>query len=181
MTPSTAIHQAVRAVPAVKWALGVGGLIAAIAIVFSWRIDARVAIFGTIVMLVLMTVLVIFARLTTLPARHIALPAIVFTWFALLLVIATATVLFLSVFFRKPIDLQHWLTGKPTRVTLTADSGWRGGGSSPREYCEGQRKAYQKQYPDRTVVLVDKDEDHKSEHTPFKHDYYRYKCWFVVR
>ncbi len=60
----------------------------------------------------------------------------------------------------------------------TADSGWRGGGSSPGEYCGTQLLSRQRKYPDRKVELIDSGEEHKSEYTPFKHDYYKYSCSF---
>jgi hypothetical protein len=63
----------------------------------------------------------------------------------------------------------------------TADSGWRKGGSSPAEFCGAQKLAREKQYPDRKVDLLSSAEDHKVERTPFKHDYYRYKCIFEDR
>ena len=59
-----------------------------------------------------------------------------------------------------------------------ADSGWRGGGSSPGEYCGAQLLTRQQKYPERKIELVDSGEEHKSEYTPFKHDYYKYKCSF---
>lgn len=63
----------------------------------------------------------------------------------------------------------------------TADSGWRKGGSSPAEFCAAQKSARESRYPDRTVVLLGSDEMHKSEYTPFKHDFYRYTCLFEDR
>lgn len=63
----------------------------------------------------------------------------------------------------------------------TADSGWRRGGSSPPEFCAAQKSAREAQHPDRTVVLLGTDEKHKSEYTPFKHDFYRYTCLFEDR
>jgi hypothetical protein len=77
--------------------------------------------------------------------------------------------------------VQPTQTPAPAPIPLTADSGWRGGGSSIDPYCNEQKGKYEKQYPGRVVDVVDKREDHKSEYTPFKHDYYRYQCWFVVR
>lgn len=60
----------------------------------------------------------------------------------------------------------------------TADSGWRGGGSSPGEYCGAQLLIRYQKYPERKIDLIDSGEEHKSEYTPFKHDYYRYRCLF---
>jgi len=63
----------------------------------------------------------------------------------------------------------------------TADSGWRRGGSSPSQFCGAQKLAREKQFPDRKVDLISTDEKHKSEYTPFKHDFYRYTCLFEDR
>lgn len=63
----------------------------------------------------------------------------------------------------------------------SADSGWRKGGSSPGEFCGGQKLAREKQFPDRKVELISTAEAHKSEYTPFKHDFYRYTCLFEDR
>lgn len=113
--PLKVLREAIRAVPAVRYALGISGLLAVIALAFASRIGPQVAVLGTLVMMVLMTMLVIFARLTTLAKKKIAFPALIFTWFVLIQVIATATVLFSSVFFGKPVDLKHW-------VVVTADA-----------------------------------------------------------
>lgn len=110
-TPIEFLREAIRAVPAVKYALGIGGVVAAIAVVFSFKIDPRVAVVGTVVMLVLMGVLVVFARMSSLPGTRLAAPALVFTWFVLVLFMATSGSLFSSVFFQKPLDLSSWLTG----------------------------------------------------------------------
>ena len=58
-------------------------------------------------MLVLMTVLVVFARIAKTASAEIQAPALVFTWFALLLTMATAFLLFTSVFFVTPVDLKR--------------------------------------------------------------------------
>lgn len=58
-TPPSVLKQAINAVPAVKYALGVGGIISVIAIVRGFRIDFRVALLGAVVMLVLMAVLLV--------------------------------------------------------------------------------------------------------------------------
>jgi len=175
-TPISFLREAIRAVPAVKWALGVGGIMAVIAVIYSFQIDARVAVIGTIIMLVFMTVLVVFARVSALANSAIALPALVFTWFTLLVFMAVTLSLFTSVFFQR-------ITGTTISITsdlpLTADSGWREGGSSPAEYCASQQTSLRKQY--KTVEVVDMKEDHKSAFTPFKHDYYRYQCFFRAR
>lgn len=103
---STFLDRAVKAVPAIKYALGIGGVVAVIAIVFSFGINAKVAIFGTIIMLVLMVVLVLFASLVRKPGASFSLPALIFTWFSLSLFMASSLLLFTSAFWATPIDLR---------------------------------------------------------------------------
>jgi hypothetical protein len=111
ISPGKVLKDAIKAVPAVKYALGIAGIVAAIAIVKGFEIDFRIAVFGTVIMLVLMTVLVIFAKAAASAAVGFVGPATVLTWFSLLLVIGTATLLFWSVFFKWPVDLQ-WVLQK---------------------------------------------------------------------
>jgi hypothetical protein len=107
MQPFKVLTEAVKAVPAVKYALGIGGLIAVIAIVKGFGIDYRVAVFGAVIMLVLMTMLVIFAKLAAKRESVFHWPAIILTWFALILIIATAIALFTSVFWGRPLELRY--------------------------------------------------------------------------
>jgi hypothetical protein len=106
-SPFEILKSAIKAVPAVKYALGIAGIIAAIAIIKGFKVDFRIAIFGVVIMFVLMTVLVIFARIAATSTGFLA-PTKVFTWFSLFLTMATATALFTSVFFKWPVDLQ-WI------------------------------------------------------------------------
>jgi hypothetical protein len=108
--PGSVVQQAIKAVPAVKYALGIGGIVAVIAIVSSFGINANAAIFGTVIMLVLMVVLVVFASLVRKPGQTNSLPALVFTWFGLLLFMATAVLLFTSAFWAKPLNLKSFET-----------------------------------------------------------------------
>jgi hypothetical protein len=105
-TPIDILRAAIKAVPAVKWALGIAGIVAAIAIIEGFKIDLRVAVFGTVIMLILMTLLVIFAKAAGSGVVGFAGPAFVLTWFSLFLMMATATALFTSVFFKWPVNLQ---------------------------------------------------------------------------
>lgn len=105
VNPVALLREAIRAVPAVKYALGVAGLIAVVAIVRTFGLDPAVAVSGAIVTLVLMVALLIFARLTATASSHFILPALVFTWGSLVLVLASAGMLFTSAFFDWPIRL----------------------------------------------------------------------------
>jgi hypothetical protein len=105
--PKGILDKAIKAVPAVKYALGIAGIVAAIAIVASMHISYALAALGTVIMLILMTVLVVFARVAKSTSVRMQAPALVFTWFALLLTMATAFLLFTSVFFGAPVDLKR--------------------------------------------------------------------------
>jgi hypothetical protein len=56
---------------------------------------------------------VVFARLSGAVPKYLTLPAIILVYFSVILTIGTATLLFTSVFFQRPIDLRHWVTGSP--------------------------------------------------------------------
>lgn len=110
-SPTIFLREAIKAVPAVKYALGVGGIVAAVAIVYSFQIDPRVAFVGTLITFLLMGILVVFARMTAISGTRMHIPALAFTWFVLLIFMATSGSLFSSVFFQRPLDLSCWLTG----------------------------------------------------------------------
>ena len=106
LDPSTLLQEAIRAVPAVKYALGVAGIVAVLAIVRAFDLDPAFAIGGTVVVLALMVVLLIFARLSGKASQHFVLPALFLMWGSLALVLASAGLLFTSAFFGRPIDLR---------------------------------------------------------------------------
>lgn len=97
------------AVPAVRYALGIAGIAAAIAIVGSFKLGLAVAALGTIVMLGLMTALLVFARLagagTTGPSGEPSIlegPAYLMVWVFTLLTCATGVMVFSVTFFGFP-------------------------------------------------------------------------------
>src|SRR5580658_6581886 len=86
--PLIILKSAIKAVPAVKYALGIGGIVAVVAIVKSFGLGFKVAAFGTIVMIVLMSILLLFATAAGQKSSHPQVPALVFTWFCLMLFMA---------------------------------------------------------------------------------------------
>jgi hypothetical protein len=121
-SPPSLLKQAIKAVPAVKWALGVGGIIALIAIVSSFGIGFKVAILGSVVMFVLMAMLVVFGSLAGQKSSSFHMPALVFTWFSLILVMATASALFIAVFWGNPEEIRMRL-GIQSAPAQTTDLG----------------------------------------------------------
>jgi hypothetical protein len=105
LAPWTVLQAAIRAVPALKYALGVLGLVSAIAIIKGFGIDFRVAVFGTIVMVALMITLVVFAALTKVKSPQVRYAALALMWALLALTILSAVLLFTSAFFSFPRPL----------------------------------------------------------------------------
>lgn len=117
-SPINIFREALKAVPALKWALGVVGIFAAIAIVASFKISFRVAVIGFLIMLLLMVLLVVFASLVR-ASGALRIAGIILMFAFLAIGIATAICLFTSVFFKAPLDLQYWVTGTAPSPTPT--------------------------------------------------------------
>lgn len=113
LSPIAILRAAIKNVPALKYAFGVLGLVAVLSIIASFRVDYRVALFGSFFLMVLMICLLIFAKMSTWSGNAFKIPGLVFLWFALLLGMTGSCLLMSSVFFSKPVDLQHLL---PTRT-----------------------------------------------------------------
>jgi hypothetical protein len=108
-SPASILKQAIKAVPAVKYALGIAGIVASIAIISSFHIGLKVALLGTVVMLILMTVLVIFARLAAEKGPILHYPALAFAWGSLILVMAVAIAFFTSVVWGTPKSFRQFI------------------------------------------------------------------------
>jgi HEAT repeat protein/Tfp pilus assembly protein PilF len=108
------LTEAIRAVPPVRYALGVAGVVAVLGIVAALGVDLRVAAFGTPILLVLMVVLVVFRHVASAARARLALPALVFVWSSLIVTITVVVLLLSSVFFRVPMDLQQFIIGGPS-------------------------------------------------------------------
>ncbi len=107
--PLAFLREAIQAVPAVKYALGVGGVVSLIAIVGSFGISYRVAVIGFPIILILMVLLVVFAKLADAKPQYFLVPLVALTWISIVAMVATVTLLFTGVFFKWPVDLHSWL------------------------------------------------------------------------
>ena len=108
------VDKATKAVPATKYAIGIAGLIAVIGIIASIiKVDFRVAGWGTVILLGLMTVLVVFAKLTETAPKEFIKPVRALMWSMVFIFIFVSGSLATSVFFKFPVDLQFWLVEKP--------------------------------------------------------------------
>ena len=120
------LRESIKAVPAMKYALAVAGILAVVAMVGAFKISPAMAVFGAVITLVLMVAMVIFARLTTTASRHFFLPVTIMMWAFLVITVATAFLLFTSAFFQWPRGLRE-LIGPPVvaapLVVPAADTG----------------------------------------------------------
>lgn len=116
------IRESVRNVPALKYAFGVLGLLAVVAAVPAMQLDYRIALVGTIVVVLLAALVLVFSKLSVLDRGHFRLPALVLVWFTIILTMAVPTLLITSVFFKQPVDLSKLLTnGNGPDPTLPPD------------------------------------------------------------
>ena len=105
------ITSAIKAVPAVRYALAVAGIGASVALIAGFTTDLRIAIFGIIILFIFMAVMVVFARLASVAAGSLYVLAMVLAWAAVLLIISTSVLLLTSVFFNRPRPLSRWIEG----------------------------------------------------------------------
>ena len=113
------LRESIKAVPAMKYALAVAGILAVVAMVGAFKISPSMAVFGAVITLVLMVAMVIFARLTTTASRHFFLPVTIMMWAFLVITVATAFLLFTSAFFQWPRGLRE-LIGPPVAAVPAA-------------------------------------------------------------
>jgi hypothetical protein len=105
INPLSFLREAISAVPAVRFALGVGGIAAVIAIVAGF-LDLRIALVGIPIVFIFMIILLIVSRLAgEVPALQLAIAVLV--WFSILFMVL-ATLLFAVTFFVRADTLHTW-------------------------------------------------------------------------
>ncbi|MGL6475797.1 hypothetical protein ACSZNN_13020 [Aeromonas hydrophila] len=105
-TPIGFLQLAIRQVPAVRFAIGVGGIAAVVAIVLiGWKLEPQTAIFGTLVVLIFMVVLVAFAALSKAGSPVLRPLAMFLAWAFLSLAVAVAILFVSCAFFDTPKTL----------------------------------------------------------------------------
>jgi hypothetical protein len=111
LNPIVVLKDAIQAVPAMRYALGVLGLVAVVAIVAAWGIEFKGAVFGAVIMLILMVAVLVFAKLTQIGSKHFLRPALFFMWAFVLLTIATGTSIFTAAAFGVPKGIHELIFG----------------------------------------------------------------------
>jgi hypothetical protein len=94
------------------------GLVSVIAIVAGLKVDFRIAAFGVLVVLVLMVLLVVFAKLVSANAAIFLAPVLVFLWTSVVLGSLSTVFLFTNAFFNYPLDIHLVVHPSPTPLTL---------------------------------------------------------------
>jgi len=105
VTSRLLLREAIKAVPAVKYALAVGGILAVVAIVRTFGISQAYGFVAAIGMFVLMFGMLLFARLSSLAAPEFRTIILLFAWSLLVLFVGSAALVGSSVFFRWPLDV----------------------------------------------------------------------------
>lgn len=126
VTPWGVLLEAVRAVPAVKYALGVAGVASAAAIAIAFFKSPVAALLATIVMFALMAVLYVFTRLVAAEKQHAKGAGLAMMWLCLGLFFFWSVCLTLSVFFDWPKPLPALLgrlLDTPKAATGTRETG----------------------------------------------------------
>lgn len=105
-SPGSVLKAAITAVPVMKYALGVAGLAAVVAMVTrGFGLDAETATLGSVVVLLLMTVLLILA-VAARQSQQLARQSQVLTWAFVAMTLAAMTLLLASLFFQWPRPLR---------------------------------------------------------------------------
>jgi len=106
MDPFRLLKDAITAVPAMKYALGVAGIAAVVAIIFGLKLNPQVAVFGSLIVLGFMFVLVVFSKYQGQRSTESVGPADVLVWFYTLAVMASTILFMTSYFWHWPIRLE---------------------------------------------------------------------------
>lgn len=102
VSPVAILKETLRQNREVKWAAGVAGIGASMAILVAFFGTPKTAIFAAGGMLFLMVLLVVFATLRAQGPHILQMPALIFLWSVLLLFVGAATLTVTSVFFDWP-------------------------------------------------------------------------------
>jgi hypothetical protein len=161
IAPHRILQEAIAAVPVVRYAAGITGIAAAIAIIASFTLGPAIAVLGVVVMLVLMAALLAFARAAAIDTADraarggaamnggtIPTAGIVMVWVFTLLTCATGVMLFTVTFFGTPRSWrelvgptfaeQSSLAGTPDSSSVIAKAGGAGHAVGAAQHRAGE-------------------------------------------
>lgn len=110
--PLSFLSAAVAEVPALRYAVAVGGVAAVVSIVLTgWKLEPQAAVFGSLIVLIAMVVLVAFAFLSRSGPRVLRPLSLFLAWAFLAITVAVAVLFVGCAFFDKPKTLPCLLQG----------------------------------------------------------------------
>jgi hypothetical protein len=115
ISPIVILNRALKAVPAVRYAAGVAGVAAVVAIIAGFKIDPKIAVFGTMIVFGLMFVLVVFSAAAAYAGPGLVWLALFSAWCFVLLTIITSSLLMTSYFFTWPRPIDSYIQTNKTR------------------------------------------------------------------
>jgi len=112
LTPASFIAAARAADPTFKFAILVAGILGIIVTFAKFGVSFGTLIFGTIVLIALMILYVVFAQAANLAKSKMDIPARVLVWAVLVIVILALIGLTTSAFFNGPLPIRDWIVQK---------------------------------------------------------------------
>ena len=112
------IDRAIEAVPATRYALGVGGIAAVVSLVAGLKIGLLVSGLGTVIMLGLMVVLLVFANLAA-GTNSLKPVALAFAWGAVVLTVFVGFLVVSTTFWGWPRTWRDILASMPVTARVS--------------------------------------------------------------
>ena len=109
LSPEGLIQAASKAHPGFRYAVVVGGIMGIVAVVSRYGISPATLVFGSIIIVVLMVLFLVFSQIAVAAKEHFSVPGTVLIWSYLVISILTALFLFLSAFFNGPLPLRDYI------------------------------------------------------------------------
>ncbi len=120
--PLRMLESAVAQVPALRYAVGVGGIAAVVAIILTgWKLEPQTAVFGGLIVFIAMVVLVAFAALSRSGPRVLRPLALFLAWAFMLITVTVAGLFVGCAFFDQPKTLPCLLKGQGCAAVAGAD------------------------------------------------------------
>jgi hypothetical protein len=105
MNPMVVLKAAIKAVPSLRYALGIAGIAAVVAIILGLGLHPQIAVFGTLMVIGVMFILVVFSRYAGSQDSSFKGPATLLVWFFTVVTMAAITLLATSYFLQWPLPL----------------------------------------------------------------------------
>lgn len=117
LTPSGLVNAARAAHPTFRYAIAGAGLAALVTVVIQFGTSPVTLVFGSLILVVLMVLILVFHRAVLIARRSLGVPARVLLWTFLVLPVLSILLLFSSAFFDRPLRLRNmverWFGSSP--------------------------------------------------------------------